>query len=384
LVDALFGTGLDRELTGALRELIERMNAAKARKISLDLPSGLASDTGNVLGICVQSHVTITFGALKLGLLTARGAVHSGRVEVCDIGVPADFGEVGTSAELVEAADVTPMLTLRSATLHKSGAGRVLVVAGSPGKIGASLLSALGAQRAGAGLVTIATNPLAAQALDGRVLEAMTARIDEADVAASLAELLAPCDAVVVGPGLGLDSRAREIVDAVVFGWSGNKVVDADALTHFRGRARELSRARNVVLTPHAGELSRLLETTSETIEDDRFAAVARAVELTSACVLLKGRYTIVGAPGKLPRINPTGNPVLATGGSGDVLSGVIAALACHVDPFAAAWVGAYLHGAAADGWVERRRADRGMLAHELADSIPDASGASLRAAVSR
>jgi NAD(P)H-hydrate epimerase len=175
---------------------------------------------------------------------------------------------------------------------------------------------------------------------------------------------------------LGLDSAARRVVDAVVFGYDGPKVVDADAISHFAGRGAELARAKGVVLTPHAGELGRLLGVSHEEVEDDRFAAVARAVELTGAVVLLKGRFRIVGAPGHLPALNPTGGPALATGGSGDVLSGIIAAFACELALHEATFVGAYVHGAAADAWAKSHRADRGLLAHEIADRLPSTLGA--------
>jgi NAD(P)H-hydrate epimerase len=168
------------------------------------------------------------------------------------------------------------------------------------------------------------------------------------------------------------------VVDAVVFGWSGHKVLDADAITHFAGRAVELKRAQGIVLTPHAGELGRLLGCGYEEVENDRFGAVARAVELTSAVVMLKGRFSIIGAPERLPVVNPTGGPVLATGGTGDVLSGIIAALACSLAPREAAFVGAYLHGAAAEAWAGARGTDRGLLAHELADELPRVIGSYL------
>jgi NAD(P)H-hydrate epimerase len=380
VVDALFGTGLDRDITGFPAQVIEVINAAPCRKVALDLPSGLHADTGRVLGVAVRADHTFTFAHFKLGLCTPRGATYAGKVEVCDIVAPNenDATATGISAELVQAADVSRLLSPRGSTVHKSSAGRVMIVAGSPGKLGAALLSAHGAQRAGAGLVTIASSPAAADALDHRVLEVMTARIDAAAPEASLQKLLAPCDAVVVGPGLGLDAAARRVVDAVVFGYDGPKVVDADAISHFAGRASELSRAKAVVLTPHAGELGRLLGVPHEEIEDDRFAAVRRAVELTGAVVLLKGHYSIVGAPGALPLVNPTGGPVLATGGSGDVLSGIIAGLACELDPRQAVFAGAYLHGATADAWAKSRSTDRGLLAHELADELPHTLGALL------
>jgi hydroxyethylthiazole kinase-like uncharacterized protein yjeF len=376
VVDALLGTGLTREVNGELASVIELINAAPAYKVSLDLPSGLHADTGRALGAAVRADYTITFAHPKLGLCTPRGAALAGKVEVCDIGVPEDPSETGLSAEVLEAEDVAALLALRVSTLHKSSAGRALIVAGSPGKLGAALLSAHGAHRAGAGLVTIATSPAVADALDQRVLETMTARLDFAAPEAALKQLLEPCQAAVVGPGLGLDAAARRVVDAVVLGWDGPKVIDADAISHFAGRAAELSRAKHVILTPHSGELARLLGITAEAVENDRFAAVARAVELTSAVILLKGRFSIIGAPGQLPVLNPTGSAVLASGGTGDVLSGIIAALCCSLAPREAAFAGAYLHGAAADRWSRARGADRGLLAHELADELPATLGA--------
>jgi ADP-dependent NAD(P)H-hydrate dehydratase / NAD(P)H-hydrate epimerase len=378
VVDALFGTGLDRDVTGFLARVIEAVNAAPGRKVALDLPSGLHADSGRVLGVAVRADYTFTFAHPKLGLCTPLGSALAGQVEVCDIVEPNDASASGISAQIVQASDVSRALSPRNSTLHKSSAGRVLVVAGSPGKLGAALLSAQGAQRAGAGLVTIATSPATADALDHRVLEVMTARIDQASPEAALQKLLAASNAVVVGPGLGLDAAARRVVDAVVFGYDGPKIVDADAISHFAGRAAALSRAQGVVLTPHAGELGRLLGIPYEEVENDRFGAVARAVQLTSAVVLLKGRYSIVGAPGELPLLNPTGGPVLATGGSGDVLSGIIAALACERAPRTAAFVGAYLHGAAGDAWAKTHATDRGLLAHELADELPRTLGALL------
>jgi hydroxyethylthiazole kinase-like uncharacterized protein yjeF len=377
-VDALFGTGLDRDISGFVAHVIEAVNAASCCKVALDLPSGLHADSGRVLGLAVKADYTVTFAHPKLGLCTPRGSALAGQVEVADIVEPTDPTPTGISAELVEGSDVSRLLTPRSATLHKSSAGRVLIVAGSPGKLGAALLSAHGAQRAGAGLVTVATSAQAADALDHRVLEVMTARIDAAAPEAALQKLLANCSAAVVGPGLGLDAAARRVVDAVVFGFDGPKVVDADAISHFADRAAELARAKNIVLTPHAGELGRLLGVPYEDVENDRFGAVARAVELTGAVVLLKGRFSIIGAPQALPLINPTGGPVLATGGSGDVLSGIIAALACDLPPRSAAFAGAFLHGAAADAWSKAQGADRGLFAHEIADELPRAIGSLL------
>jgi hydroxyethylthiazole kinase-like uncharacterized protein yjeF len=211
----------------------------------------------------------------------------------------------------------------------------------------------------------------------------MTARIDFQRLESSLDPLLARADAVAIGPGLGLDDAAKELVERVVLGWDGDKVVDADAITHFAGRAAALKGAAGrLVLTPHAAELGRLLGISAEQVEAQRFAAVERAVEATGATVLLKGRFTLVAAPGALTLINPSGGPLLATGGSGDVLTGIIAGLSCSLHPREAAFAGAYLHGAAAERWAQRvaaesgGSADRGLLAHEVAAELPRALAA--------
>ncbi|HEX6767038.1 MAG TPA: NAD(P)H-hydrate dehydratase, partial [Polyangiaceae bacterium] len=247
----------------------------------------------------------------------------------------------------------------------------------SPGKIGAALLSAHGALRAGAGLVTIAAEPTTAGTLEQRVLEAMTARIDPNAVESSLARLLDHIDVAAIGPGLGFDALAARAIEYVVLEWPGTVVVDADAISHFKGKSAELARAKGkLVLTPHPGEMARLLGTSTSDVEADRFGALRAAVDGTRATVLLKGSATLVGAPGQRIAVNPTGHPVLATGGSGDVLTGVLAALATGSDPYRAACAAAYVHGAAATLAATERHVDRGVLAHEIADGVPRALAA--------
>ena len=373
VVDALLGTGLDRDVEGRLRTIIERINAADVLRVALDIPSGLHADTGRVLGVAVRAHATVTFAHLKLGLLASTGAEHAGHVEVADIGVPPSLHErVGHAATVVEPADVARAIAPRPLATHKGSAGRVIAVAGSAGKTGAALLVARGALRSGAGLVSICTSPEAADSLDRRVLEEMTLRVDPARLEASLDEHLAGAAAVAVGPGIGLDEHARKVVDHVVLGWDGVKVVDADALTHFGGRAGELAKAAgHLILTPHPGEMGRLLGSSGTEVEADRFGALRRAVELTRAVVLLKGARTLIGAPGELPIVNSSGTPALATAGAGDVLSGITLALACSLTPHQAAWCAAWVHGCAAEAWAAEAGADRGLLAHEVADRVP-------------
>jgi NAD(P)H-hydrate epimerase len=374
IVDALFGTGLDRDVTGTPRAVIERMNAAAAPRLSLDLPSGLDADTGKPLGIAVHASLTATFAETKRGLATPLGAFYGGRVSVIDIGIPPGLVErVGYGVACLEAKDVAPAIAPRTELSHKGSSGRVLLIAGSPGKVGAGLLAAQGALRAGAGLVTLAAEPSVAEIYETRVLEAMTARLDPGAVEASLSRWLDQVDVVAIGPGLGLEAPAARLAERVVLEWPGVVVVDADAIMAFRGRAADLSRARGkLVLTPHPGEMARLIGASPAAVEADRFGAMRTAIEQTGATVLLKGARTLIGAPGQRIAVNPTGSPVLATGGTGDVLCGVIAALAVSTDPLRAACAGAFVHGRAAEWVAKDRGVDRGVLAHEVADAIPE------------
>ncbi|HZU81271.1 MAG TPA: NAD(P)H-hydrate dehydratase [Polyangiaceae bacterium] len=373
VVDALFGTGLDRPIEGWLAELVGAVNAAPAPRFAVDLPSGLDADNGRALGVAVQAHVTVTFAHHKLGLLTPNGARLAGRVHVVDIGVPASLvADVGESARRLEESDLARWATPRQPGAHKNSAGHVLVLAGSPGKIGAPQLVARGAMRAGAGLVTIGTWPEAAARIESRVLEVMTARIDPTRLDESLDAALVGKHAVAVGPGFGVGEDARAAVEHVLAAWQGPLVVDADALTLLAGRPAALAAAPRAILTPHPGELARLLGTTPAEIESDRFAAAREAARSTRSVAVLKGAHTIVASPDARVAVSPVACPALATAGSGDVLGGIVAAMACTLPPFEAACAGVLVHALAGEAWSrEHAGADRGMLASEIADRLP-------------
>lgn len=379
VVDGLLGTGLSRELSGRYRAAVESINASGLPVFALDIPSGLNADSGEVLGCAVRARTTITFGHPKTGLLTSSAIDLVGELILQDLGVPRDVGPAHEPrAQWLEARDVAGFIEPRSGSAHKGSAGRVLVVAGSVGKTGAALLSSLAALRAGAGLVSICTFPEAMRSLDQRVVEVMTVAIDPARIEASLDRALAGADVVVIGPGLGLDAGARAAIDHVVLRFEGPKIVDADAISAFEGRGDELARAAgSCLLTPHPGELGRLLGTTAAVVEGDRYGALDRAVSLTGQHVLLKGPHTLIGGPKSTPWVSSTGTPVLATGGSGDVLSGLCGALAVRRDLQRAGALGAYIHGDAARRWARMHAgADRGLLAHEILDHVPEAIAA--------
>lgn len=375
VVDAIFGTGLTRPIVGHLVKVIDAINDAKARKVALDVPSGLDADSGSPLGTSVRADHTVTFGHLKVGLLTPDGARLAGQVHVVDLGV-ADakiLEQVGHTAEVLDPAEIGTFFIPREANVHKHAAGNVLVIAGSSGKLGAAKLTARAAMRAGAGLVTLCTWPEAARSIEAHTVEIMTSKIEPDAMEKSLDRALEGRHVVAIGPGFGLDDNARKAIDHVVLGWDGLKVVDADAITCFVGRPRDLASARGrVVLTPHPGELGRLLGRSGADVEQDRFGAVREAVQLTGATVLLKGARTIIAVPDGRLYIAMVGNPALATAGSGDVLTGIIAALGCTMRDDRATCAGVMVHALAAEQWSARTGSDRGLLAGEIGEMVPE------------
>ncbi len=363
-VDALFGTGLDRPIAGEFAEAVACFHGLSESTlvISLDLPSGVDADTGAALGHTVRAHHTITFGAHKRGLLTPHGSRHAGSVTLVHIGVP--MPKVLESAQLLEPSDLSRWLHPRASDVHKTQVGHVGVIAGRSGTTGAALLSARGAMRAGAGLATILSFPETIGALQGHIIEMMTRTVVTPITSSDVREHLRGFKSIVLGPGLGLDASAAQLIDVACDESDVPLVLDADALTRF-AVTRSIRDPERVVLTPHPGEAARLLGITAAEVEQDRFAAASALVERTACTVVLKGAHTLVAAPGRPIVASPYAASVLATAGSGDVLAGIIAALALELPVFDAACAGVLLHARAGIRWVR----DRGVLAHEIADA---------------
>jgi NAD(P)H-hydrate epimerase len=375
VVDALFGTGLDRPIQGASCAVIESLNRAPATRVSLDIPSGIDADSGKVLGVAVRAELTLTFAAHKRGLHQHPGAAHAGEVVLISIGVPGHAAQPFSFAEpayaAIEASDVRELLPLRAADTHKGRGGHVLVVAGAPGRTGAAVLSGHGALRAGAGLVTLCPRAGARAALDAKVLEMMTSDMPAA-LGAALAHVVEEMrtkHAAVVGPGLGTDAGGSELAQRLALELSAPCVLDADALTAFSGRAAELRDAAGPrVLTPHPAEAARLLGCSTEQVQADRYAAALQLAAASGAVVVLKGARTIIATPAGRVRVCPLDVPALAVAGTGDVLAGMIAAVLTQREAAEAAACGVYLHAAAGAATAS---ADRGLLAHEVADAVP-------------
>lgn len=384
VVDALFGTGLARPLEGLVRSAVLRINAARqagAAVISVDLPSGLDADTGQVMGVAVQADETVTIGLPKLGLCLEPGRSHAGRIHVARIGIADEAPDCVPRAELWTRASCAARLPARPTAGHKGSFGHVLLVAGSRGKTGAAHLAALGAARAGAGLVTLACPAGVGEILEIKTTEAMTAPVADTEdhhfAAAAISRLVSLAgarDVVAIGPGVGQHPETAGLMCELAKLVEQPLVIDADGLNAFAGESGLpsilKSRSAATVLTPHPGEAARLLGLTPAEINLDRVGAARKLAAATGAVVLLKGAGTVVSAPDGHVAINPTGGPELSAGGTGDVLTGVLAAfMAQGLGAFEAAVLAAWVHGDAGDR-LARRTGPSGLLASELADEV--------------
>ena len=355
VIDALFGTGFRGAPREEAADAIERINAAGVPVVAVDLPSGVDASSGEVAGAVVEADVTVTMHGPKVGLVVAPGRFHAGDIIVADIGLePAE-----TTHRLVT-ADILQLVPRKRAHDTKYSAGSVLVVGGSPGMTGAVILAAEAAFRADAGYVAVATHADSLPVIESRLVEAVKAPLERVD------ELAKRASAVAVGPGLGRDDEARALVRRLLTELELPAVADADAL--FELESADWPGPR--VLTPHSGELGRLLSEEAAWVDAHRLEAVRRAVERFGCVVLLKGADTIVGAPGVGVLVADSGTPALATAGSGDVLTGVVAAfLAKGLDAQLAAAAAAFAHGRAA----ELVASQRGVVASDLVAALPRA-----------
>jgi hydroxyethylthiazole kinase-like uncharacterized protein yjeF len=353
-IDSIFGTGFRGPAEGPHLEAIEAMNASGAPVVAVDIPSGVEGDTGAVRGSAVRASLTVTFGGPKVGDVLHPGAEHAGDLRVVDIGFPDEL--LHSDLGLVEGSDVRAMLPHRAEDTHKRRSGVVLVVAGSRRMTGAPQLVAMGAHRAGAGLVTVAVPGGALEAVQSGVAESTYLPLPEGSEGAvaeeawdPISERLDDFDAVALGPGLSTEGEAPALARRIVAESPVPVVVDADALNAFAGRPAELAKRRSeAVLTPHTGEFGRLFGLPVQEILEDRVGMVRKAAAETQATVVLKGSRSLIGTTDGVVRVSPTGSRFLATGGTGDVLTGAIAALLARGLASAdAATASAYAHGIA-------------------------------------
>jgi ADP-dependent NAD(P)H-hydrate dehydratase / NAD(P)H-hydrate epimerase len=382
VVDALLGTGFSGEVREKEAGIIEKMNSAQVPVLAVDVPSGVDGTTGEVQGVAVSADLTVCAHAMKVGCVISPGREHAGEVIAVDIGIPPE-ADVDPSLVWTDAASLRGKIPRTAEPAHKYSAGALLVVAGSRGTTGAPVMVVRGAQRAGCGIVFLATPEGAAPAVDLALTEALVYGVAEDEQgymeSGALEEILAHsgrASALVMGPGTGTGDEGRRLVEGVLREVELPVLLDADAITNLAGTDVLARRETPTVITPHAGELGRLLGSGAKDVSARRLDSARNAAEQHRCCVLLKGSDTLV-VEGERVAVNSTGNVALAAAGTGDVLSGVIGALLSRgMDAYEAARAGAWAHGRAAELWLEETGwPAESFVASDLLRYLPPAVG---------
>jgi len=382
VIDAILGTGISGEVRDPAQSAIAAINHSQARVLAVDIPSGISGDTGQVMGVAVRADRTLTFGLPKIGHYCYPGRDHCGEIELVDISLPAALvAAADLSTNLTTSQDVATMLPPRWADMHKGDAGRLLIVAGSPGMTGAAAMASLAAVRSGAGLVTVGIPESLNHILEIKCTEVMTLPLPETaqgslapDAMDAILEFADGCDAVALGPGLSQVSETAELARELIERISVPLIVDADGLNACAGATEPLqNRKTPTIITPHPGELARLIGQSIADIQQDRVTAAWQAAHDFQCVVVLKGAGTVIANPGGEVWVNPTGNAGMASGGVGDVLTGVIGGfLAGGGDAMKAAVSAVYCHGLAGD-LAEEYCGQRALIASDLLVQLPAA-----------
>ena len=381
IVDAIFGTGLKSPVSGLIESVIADINASGIPVVAIDLPSGLSADSPKPIGPSIEATLTVTLAAPKLPLVLPPGETHAGDIVIADIGIPVEVIEAveGPRVDLLTRTTMREIVSPRAPDSHKGDYGRVLIVAGSRGKSGAAHLAAVGALRSGAGLVTVATPASIQPVVAAMGAEYMTEALLDGEDGLSLENvdrlMEMARDVVAIGPGLGPAHGTRDCIRQLVDRATAPLVIDADGLNAFSGQPDGLSGrdGRDVIITPHPGEMARLVGMSTDEVQASRLEIARNFASAHHVYVVLKGHRTIIATPDEKVFINPTGNPGMATGGTGDVLTGMIAAwLAQLLDAEAACKIAVYLHGMAGD-LAEADEGEVSMTAADLAAHIGDA-----------
>jgi ADP-dependent NAD(P)H-hydrate dehydratase / NAD(P)H-hydrate epimerase len=381
IVDAIFGTGLNAPVSGLIESVVADVNASGIPIVAIDLPSGLSADSPEPIGPSIEAGLTVTLAAPKLPLVLPPAEMRAGDIVIADIGIPGEVLESveGPRVDLLTRGSMRELITPRAADSHKGDYGRVLIVAGSLGKTGAAHLSAIGALRSGAGLVTIATPASCQRVIAAMAPEYMTEALSETadglDAEGVDRVLEWARDVVAIGPGLGAAASTREFVRQLVDRATMPMVIDADGLNAFAADPDRLAgrEGRDLIITPHPGEMARLVGMSTDEVQASRLEVARNFAVAHHLYVVLKGHRTLIATPDEKVFINPTGNPGMATGGTGDVLTGMIAAwLAQLLDAEAACKLAVYLHGMAGD-LAEADEGEVSMTASDVAGHLGDA-----------
>ncbi len=377
IVDAIFGTGLDREVHGIARELISIINSIPAVKIAVDIPSGLNSNTGSPMGNAVQADLTVTFGFPKIGQFTSPGFEYCGEIVVADISLP-EKSHGDATVFVLSDPWISQHLPYRQRRGHKGTFGHSIIIAGSPGKLGAAIMAGRSSVIMGSGLVTIVSHPTVMDILMSRITEEMCRPLYMDPLTPEFESLMdfisGERKAIAVGPGLGTDEIVLNLIEQIITRAKGTVVIDADGLAVISRNPDILKKANcEVILTPHPGEMAMLTGISIKEIENSRHLVASQFAKKYGVNIILKGARTIIcNSKGRIA-INPTGNPGMATGGSGDVLTGYVTALCAQgCTPFDAMCIGVFLHGRAGD-IAAQERGEISLMASDLINSLPAA-----------
>lgn len=380
VVDAVFGTGFKGAVDEYTGNLIEIINNAGKPVVAVDIPSGLEANTGRAHGPCIRATHTVTFGLPKIGLLVYPGVDYAGELFVADISIPGTVVEKQKINRFLLTSElVSQWLPKRPPESHKGTFGWVGVIGGAEGMTGAAALCSMAALRAGAGLVTLGVPRSLHGLMEVKLTEVMTRPLPETDKKSisrdamnEVQNLVEWADVVALGPGISTEPATQDFVRDLVAGLTKPAVIDADGLNALAGHTELIEKCQlPLVLTPHPGEMARLLGIKTAEVQDNRIEAVTAVAAKWGAVVVLKGARTLIAAPDGSLYINPTGNPGMATGGSGDVLTGIIAGLMAQgLSPVQAAAAGVFFHGMAADHAV-LSKGEPGLVAGDILDALP-------------
>ena len=383
-VDAVFGTGLNSDIRGHYREAIDLINSFDRPVLAVDIPSGINADNGRTCGTCIRADVTVTFAFPKIGHAVFPGKTYTGTLEVIDIGIPPHIADaVAPRQLLITPAKVARSLISRKPEAHKGDTGHLLVIAGSTGKTGAAAMTCLAAMRTGAGLVSLGAPESLNAVLETMLLEVMTVPLPETgegtlseNAFGQIDRLLNGKRCVAVGPGLGIVADTGKLVRNLLRTCEIPMVIDADGLNNIAGHNTILEKLKApAVLTPHPGEMARLTGLSSARVQRDRIGCARDFATATGTIIVLKGAGTVIALPDGTVHVNPTGNPGMASGGMGDVLTGIIAGLITQgYSPETSAVAGVYLHGAASDA-IAATGKPTGYLAGDVIKKIPGQLG---------
>jgi hydroxyethylthiazole kinase-like uncharacterized protein yjeF len=386
IVDAMLGTGVQGGARGLMAEVIADINTIDVPRIAIDLPSGLNADSADVLGAVVSAERTYTLCRPKLALVFPPAATHAGNWSVIPIGIPDSVvAAEGASIEWLDRVTAAALLPKRTTDSHKGTYGHLLAVAGSQGKSGAAVLVARAALRCGVGLITVAAPASIQELIASQQAEVMTeglpdtyAGVINSQAVNTVIELLRTRNALAIGPGLGMETGTRSAVIALLRRRTAPTVLDADglnALGKLTDDSREIFKTSQepLVLTPHPGEAARLLDCSTTAIQADRSEAARRLTDLTGATVVLKGHRTLIASPEGRISVNSTGNPGMATAGSGDVLTGAVGAfLARGLSGWDASRLAVFVHGSAGDHAADRM-GEESLIATDITNALPSA-----------